>query len=279
MKRRRIKKNFSHYEQGLTLVELMVTVIVLAIILLFAFPSFQKLVERERISVDAHNILNFMQAAQEIAVSSGQIIAIVPETKIVSESNANLIGGQKGRKETLAEPWISSPWVMLFVGGDLHAQHVQNKTDDPAAIINALHDKAKSGADASEVIVKQQVINYPKTDYPSPVMIRPYGHFAKEEWEKAFGFTSLSPMLFYPDGVVNAPLFYLRANSTNKNSNFTSKEPYYYIVGTCSPKKYKDDTGYNVEKYSNYIVSLRHLPEGVSNETNLLKDFPCEVAL
>lgn len=277
MKKRRIKC-VSHDELGLTLVELMVTVIVLAIILLFAFPSFQKLVERERISVDAYNILNFMQAAQEIAISSGQIIAIVPETKIVSESTANLIGGQKGRKETLAEPWISSPWVMLFVGGDLHAQHVQNKTSDPTAIINALHDKAKLGADASEVIVQQQVINYPKTDYPSPVMIRPYGHFAKEEWEEAFGFTSLSPMLFYPDGVVNAPLFYLRANSAGKESNFTAKEPYYYIVGTCSPKKYKDDAGYKIEEYSNYIVSLRHLSGGVSNETNLLKDYPCEAA-
>jgi len=64
------------YSRGFTLVELMVTLAVAAIILGFAVPSFQALVENNRVTSEANRLLGAMQFARSEAVRLGETVSL-----------------------------------------------------------------------------------------------------------------------------------------------------------------------------------------------------------
>jgi type IV fimbrial biogenesis protein FimT len=62
--------------KGFTLIELMVTIAVLAIIVTIAIPSFQDIIERNRVVTQANNILSAVQLARSEAVKRGETITL-----------------------------------------------------------------------------------------------------------------------------------------------------------------------------------------------------------
>lgn len=67
-----------HRQQGVTLVELMVTVAVLAILAGIGVPAFQSLVAQNRATSAANDLLASLQFARSAAISKAQDITVCP---------------------------------------------------------------------------------------------------------------------------------------------------------------------------------------------------------
>lgn len=280
-----IEINQAHHTKGFTLTELMVTVAVLAIIIMFAVPGFNRLIERERIGTDAHSILNFMQTAQEIAISTGRIIAIVPNADsakngLQHEVKAE-IGGIGNAKNDNAQRWMNNEWVMVFVNPITHAEHLQIANKKPGDFLTSLY--TDDVTDPSRVIAHQKVLQYPTVGQKSPVIMRSYSNFTPNNgWEALFAINGVGPMLFYPDGVINAPLIFLGENARGKGDGEArepnGKEQLLYAVGLCAPK----DPSAKNSGTSNYVLGIHRFDGSVlANVTNIsnnnaLKDLRCE---
>ena len=280
-----IEINQAHRTKGFTLTELMVTIAVLAIIIMFAVPGFNRLIERERIGTDAHSILNFMQTAQEIAVSTGRIIAIVPNADLpgngLQHEVLSQIGGIGNAKNDNAQRWMNNEWVMVFVNPITHAQHLQIANKNPRNFLTSLY--TNDVTDPTRVIARQKVLQYPTPGQRSPVIMRSYSDFTPNNgWEALFAIGGVGPMLFYPDGVINAPLIFLgenaRGNGDGEAREPNGREQLLYAVGLCAPK----DPNANNNDTSNYVLGIHRFNRAVLanvidiSDNNVLRNLRCE---
>src|SRR5690554_1851863 len=66
----------SYRDAGFTIIELMVTLVVAAVILMIAVPSFQGLIERSRLTTEANTFGSALQLARSEAVKRGENISL-----------------------------------------------------------------------------------------------------------------------------------------------------------------------------------------------------------
>lgn len=66
------------FEQGLSLIELIITVAILSILISIAIPGTNKLVETSQGSAEVNAILGFLALARQEAVMSGKIVTVCP---------------------------------------------------------------------------------------------------------------------------------------------------------------------------------------------------------
>lgn len=78
------------YSRGFTLVELLVTLVVLAIVLGFAVPSFQNMVESNRVTSTTNSLVGLLNYARTEAMRYGRTVSVVP----VGGSYANGMAAQ-----------------------------------------------------------------------------------------------------------------------------------------------------------------------------------------
>lgn len=62
--------------RGFTLIELMVTISVLAIVLAVAVPSFQDMVRRNRLTSDTNNLVSALATARSEAIKRGSVVTV-----------------------------------------------------------------------------------------------------------------------------------------------------------------------------------------------------------
>ena len=67
-------------DRGFTLIELMITVAIVAIVASIAFPSFQKLIQDQRTIAQANDLLGSIQVARSEAVKRGRNVTFAPAT-------------------------------------------------------------------------------------------------------------------------------------------------------------------------------------------------------
>lgn len=87
--------------RGFTLIELMVTVAVLAVMASLAAPSFRQLLAAQRVRATAYNIVGDLVLARSEALKRGENVTITPVSaawangwSVNVASNAQLLGGQ-----------------------------------------------------------------------------------------------------------------------------------------------------------------------------------------
>jgi len=82
------------YSRGFTLVELLVTLAVLAIVLGFAVPSFQNMVESNRVTSTTNNLVGLLNYARAEAMRYGRTVAVVPVDGDYAKGVAVQVGGK-----------------------------------------------------------------------------------------------------------------------------------------------------------------------------------------
>ncbi len=68
------------YQRGVTLIELMVTLLVVAILGLVAIPSYKSATVANQVASEANNLLGDMEFARSEAIKRGQIVVVCPST-------------------------------------------------------------------------------------------------------------------------------------------------------------------------------------------------------
>jgi len=84
---------YRNAERGFTLIELMVVVAVLAIIATVAVPSFQQIIENNRLATEANRIFSAMSYARSEAVRVGDEASMTAETGGFSNGWCVHVGG------------------------------------------------------------------------------------------------------------------------------------------------------------------------------------------
>jgi type IV fimbrial biogenesis protein FimT len=85
MKKHSIKKGF-------TLIELMVTIAIIAILMAIALPSFQDTIARSKLETEANNILRDLNFARTEAIKRGSSVSLCPSDNGTSCSGAQDYG-------------------------------------------------------------------------------------------------------------------------------------------------------------------------------------------
>lgn len=96
-----MRRSIPRKSQGFTLLELMVTVTVLAVISALAAPSFKQLLAAQRVRVAAYNIVSDLVFARSEAVKRSENVTVTPTSSgwtsgwtVKVASTAEVIGGQ-----------------------------------------------------------------------------------------------------------------------------------------------------------------------------------------
>lgn len=74
--------------KGFTLVELMVTIAVVAILLAIALPSFRNVIQRNRVASASNDLLASVSYARTTAINRGQLVSMCPSTDGASCTSA-----------------------------------------------------------------------------------------------------------------------------------------------------------------------------------------------
>lgn len=83
-----VRSNF-----GFTLIELMVTVVVVAILAMIAVPNFRDFIQRNNVTAQANGLLADLQYARSEAITRRTLVSICPRPTGVSDDNASCVVG------------------------------------------------------------------------------------------------------------------------------------------------------------------------------------------
>lgn len=75
-KKRYMKENRLKSVRGFTLIELMITLVIAAIVLTFAIPSFQTVFQNNRLATQANELVTAMNLARSEAIKTGQPVSV-----------------------------------------------------------------------------------------------------------------------------------------------------------------------------------------------------------
>lgn len=113
--------------RGLTLVELMVVLVIVAVLLMIAVPSFKRILESNRISTEINALVGDYQYARSEAVRTG-----LPVTMCVSENGTSC--------STKSKNWHSGWIVFNDLDGD-HELDDDDEDDDEKETVLRVHAK------------------------------------------------------------------------------------------------------------------------------------------
>ena len=102
-------------QKGFTVIELMISLGILAILATIAVPSFQSVIERNRVTAQANSILSAVQSARSEAVKRGTVVRF----------SAQLVGGN---------PDITAGWC-VHTGADCDTGTVIREGDTNAGVV------------------------------------------------------------------------------------------------------------------------------------------------
>lgn len=140
-------------ESGVTLVELIVTVIIIAIIAAIAMPMFGNLVERERMQTDAYHIFSAMQDAQEVAVLSNRPVIMLPVGDY-SYGNSD---------EAVQKYWFGNEIITAYIPEDLY-ETANLSTGSVASFIDELKERYRTEEGEGLVLRKERLITFAEPD-------------------------------------------------------------------------------------------------------------------
>jgi type IV fimbrial biogenesis protein FimT len=66
--------------KGFTLVELMVTILIVAVLAAIALPSFRNVIQRNRVAAASNDLLASLSYARNTAITRGQLVSMCPST-------------------------------------------------------------------------------------------------------------------------------------------------------------------------------------------------------
>lgn len=66
--------------RGFTLVELMVTIVIVAVLVAIGLPSFRNVIQRNRVSTASNDLLAGLAYARTTAINRGQLVSMCPST-------------------------------------------------------------------------------------------------------------------------------------------------------------------------------------------------------
>lgn len=93
-------------KRGFTLIELMVTISVLAIVLAIAVPSFQDMVRRNRLTSETNNLVSALAIARSEAIKRGSVVTVCKTSNPDTASPTCATGAN----------WVDG-WVVFTDGG------------------------------------------------------------------------------------------------------------------------------------------------------------------
>lgn len=229
-----IRRKLHNNKKGYTLLELMITLFIFAIITMFGLPAFYNFIEQSRAKTQIIQAANFLRSAQEIATSTNRTVYVYTEGYFDYASHENDYWYQK--------------WIMSFkpIGRDF-----TSITDQDAALYNS-SDKSPN---PNYLIATQTIFTDSKLyqlnvldslDHNaidlkkivnSTVDIEMDG-YSKVRDAASQGSTTGKPtyLVFYPSGAVVMPVFIMseipkNPNNTPIDTSFSSTKSWATLKG------------------------------------------------
>lgn len=208
-----------HTNKGYTLIELMITLFIFAIITMFGVPAFYNFIEQSRAKTQMVKAANFLRSAQEIATASNRTVYVY--------TTGYFKYGEAGNNDP--DYWYQD-WVMSFkpIGHDnkdidqqddsLEAKDpgttVGNGTPNANYLISQQTIFTKSDAMAINVLDSDQHNAIDRRELAGSGIIEMEGYSRVRE-APAQGVVDEKPtyLVFYPSGAVVMPIFYLSRES------------------------------------------------------------------
>lgn len=135
-------------QKGLTLVELIVTLVVAAILLTLAAPNLSSFIQRDRLGAQANELLSDLAYARSEAIKRGAVVIVCKST--------NPTAATPGCDATVANPWTSGRviWVDANNNSAMDAAEVlrvRQELDGAKGSGNALYGDGSATGTANEV--------------------------------------------------------------------------------------------------------------------------------
>jgi type IV fimbrial biogenesis protein FimT len=135
-------------EKGFTLVELIVTLVVAAILLTLAAPNLGVFLQRDRLGAQANELLSDLAYARSEAIKRGAVVIVCKTT--------NPTAAAPGCDNTVANPWTGGRviWVDTDNSGTMQAAEVlrvRQELDGASGSGNALYGDGNANGTANEV--------------------------------------------------------------------------------------------------------------------------------
>ena len=213
-----------HTNKGYTLIELMITLSIFAIITMFGVPAFYNFIEQSRAKSQMVKAANFLRSAQEIATSTNRIVYVYTEGYFNFE--------QLGTSNNLRQQayWYKD-WIMSFK--PIGHKHTTITEQDISLRIN---NGGKITANPNYLIAKQQIFTESnafhlnvldstehnaidrKNISGSTVNTEAEGYSRVRE-TPAQGSVKDKPtyLVFYPSGALIMPVFVLDENTVDES--------------------------------------------------------------
>ena len=263
-----------HTNKGYTLIELMITLLIFAIITMFGVPAFYDFIEQSRAKSQMIKAANFLRSAQEIATSTNRIVYVYTAGYFDYEELDISNDERKGidDKIKLYQAYWYQDWIMSFK--PIGFKHVSIDQQDKALEIQREKDddeKEKShqsekdsgkystvgtGSPNTNYLIARQSIFTKSNQYnlsvldsldhnaidrkklaKSTVNIEMEG-YSRVRQAPDQGVVEGKPtyLVFYPSGALIMPVFVLDANAVDES--FSSTKSWNNIKG-----KFKDPIG------------------------------------
>ncbi|WP_160797548.1 GspH/FimT family pseudopilin [Craterilacuibacter sinensis] len=156
-------------KNGFTLIEMMIVLSVLAIGLAIAMPALTTVIEGNRMTGTANQLLGDLYLARSEAVRSGRSVEVCASTNAQTCSN-------------LATDWSQGWIVRAAASGTLLAVHQPASTFQASATWSSLRfspsGEVRSSAGAANRLAAQTTITLSNAHASRTVEIAPYGHAA-----------------------------------------------------------------------------------------------------
>lgn len=242
--------------KGYTMIELMLTLMIFAIITLFAVPAFFTFIERSRAKSQIAQAANFMRSAQEIAIANNRTIYVFTEGLLTYETDTAI-----QRAEYWHKDWVMAfkPMGMKFITMPQQVNEMianpQNYTIAKQKNFSQSKKYALSTID-SNFHSNTSIYNVNPTASTSLDM-EGYSKVRSTEFQGAF--TGAPTFIaFYPSGEVSLPIFVVSERTSAKEKTAPSLDtPFKYDFTFNTPPKNGDTAHqWNADTQKNFAKPI-----------------------